>query len=95
MSRNVLKGNEGLTVVLGLDHVMGYFIQVFDPTRADEDDEGLVANVDMGPFQPCETKEGPVMGTKGVLLELGERYISDEEPRKKTLLYLLALDMPL
>ncbi len=46
----------------GQDHIFGLFIQVFERARANDDDEGLVVDLDqykdgLTPTQMCEVAE--------------------------------------
>ena len=43
MSRHIHKIPEkNLTIAYGLDHAIGYFIQVFDDTKQDDDEDYMI-----------------------------------------------------
>lgn len=45
MSR-IETNNSKYTMAYGRDHLCGLFIQIFDRSRAKDDDEGLIVNLD-------------------------------------------------
>jgi hypothetical protein len=45
MSRQV-KQNNKYELAYGLDHMFGIFIQVFDLSKKDEEDEGIIVDLD-------------------------------------------------
>lgn len=81
MSRINLDAKEPYDVVVGLDHALGYFLQVWDDTK--DPDENLIVDKD----QILCRGFG-----RGPLLEEVQQYILDT-PRNKRALDLIALDL--
>lgn len=42
----VERENEDYSIAYGLDHACGLFIQVYDKSKANDDDEGLILDID-------------------------------------------------
>lgn len=81
MSRVNLDAKEPYDVVVGLDHALGYFLQVWDDTK--DPDENLIVDKDRILCRGFG---------RGPLLEEVQQYILDT-PRNKRALDLIALDL--
>lgn len=62
----------------GQDHICGLFIQIFERARANDDDEGLVVDLDQWKDQLTPQKMAEVAEEHGFHIELPEETINYE-----------------
>lgn len=70
--------NQQYEIAYGRDHICGLFVQIFDRSKRNDEDEGLVVNLD-------EHLEGGLTPEK--LSEVAEEYGFFIEPPQKTINY--------
>lgn len=78
MSRFV-QHNQKYEMAYGQDHICGLFIQIFERARANDDDEGLVVDLDQWKDQLTPTKMSEVAEEYGFVIELPEGEINYDE----------------
>ncbi len=71
MSRHILH-NRRYEMAYGQDHICGLFLQIFDRERANEEDEGLVVDLDEERDSLSPERMAQVAEDYGFHIDLGE-----------------------
>jgi hypothetical protein len=82
MSRVTIYRDKRFTVVTGVDHALGNFLQVFDRDMLDETPEGEGLVLDWSQFFGIEINRTGIPGNDP--LEISKKYLEDNDVELKT-----------